>query len=277
MKSYIDEANDNIGIDYNKFYNKDGQQSNATKNGNLWFKNSNSHYLFGTNPLSKFNLFRYNIFTKHLMNVPTNQDNVNYVTKYEWPKIEHTMTFEQCQDEDYTHKLFMDFLMNNKQNILQIAHGKEFLITNNMVIDFGGVSQEAINIFSNNFMKKLYESNSDYMCKECDLHYYFKNSTTNNNRDEVIDIFLLGTIFTLMFTGRCPSLADPTLCASIFNYSENIPINFYDKYPNLHSFLNNPEFESYLDSIKNKECHNLSDYSNHHDESIPKMLCDFCT
>ena len=57
---------------------------------------------------------------------------------------------------------------------------KEFIITDNPVIDFGGVSKEAINVFANNFMRKSHESNSDHMCNESDLHCYFKNTTTND-------------------------------------------------------------------------------------------------
>ena len=83
-------------------------------------------------------------------------------------------------------------------------------------------------------------------------------------------------MFMLLFAGRCPSFADPTLCASIFNYSEKIPFNFYENYPNLHSFLNNQELNAYIESIKNNDNFNLGDFSNHSNDELPKMLCDFC-
>ena len=100
--------------------------------------------------------------------------------------------------------------------------------------------------------------------------------TLNNIRDEALESFLLGMIFILIFTGQCPSLADPSLCATIFNYSEFMPIEFYDNYHNLYSFLDNPEFQTYIRSLQNDNTFNLSDYSNAPDDTWPKILHNFC-
>ena len=116
-------------------------------------------------------------------------------------------------------------------NILTIIHEKEFIIAGSPVINSGRVSQEAINIFSNNFMRKLYESYPNYITKSCDIYYSFINTTSNNNRDEAIECFILGSIFILIFTSRHPSLADPALCATVFNYSETILFEFCKKIP----------------------------------------------
>ena len=83
-------------------------------------------------------------------------------------------------------------------------------------------------------------------------------------------------MFTSLFTGRCPSFADPTLCASIFNYSEKMPFNFYELCPNLHSFLNNHELNAHAESMKDNDNFNLGDFSNHSDDALPKTLCDVC-
>ena len=57
-----------------KFQYIEGQQSNIVKNGNLWFKNENEFCIFGFNIKSKYDLFRYNIFTAHSIPVTTRQD-----------------------------------------------------------------------------------------------------------------------------------------------------------------------------------------------------------
>ena len=121
----------------------------------------------------------------------------------------------------------------------------------NNVIDSGGVSQEAISLFSTIFMRKLYAMYPYYMTNENDLYYSFKNMTSNLTRDSAIEAFILGTIFILFFTGRCPCLADPSLCATIFNYSEIIPVEFYDNYHNLYSFLDNHDLQTYIRSLHN--------------------------
>ena len=147
----------------------------------------------------------------------------------------------QHQSHAFIHTHFMGMLKLNKKNVLHIAHENEFIIIDNPVIDFGGVSQEATNVFSNNFMRKSHESHSDCMTNESDLCYSFKNINANSTRDEAIESFSLGSIYILMFTSRCPSLADPTLHATVFNYSENTQFEFYEKNPNLCTFLNTLE------------------------------------
>ena len=56
----------------------------------------------------------------------------------------------------------MDKLNNSKENAY------DFMITDNPVIDFGGVWHEAITIFASNFMRKLCESNSKLITKKRD-------------------------------------------------------------------------------------------------------------
>ena len=102
-------------------------------------------------------------------------------------------------------------------------------------------------------MRKLHESCSNCITNESDSHHSFKNATTNNTRDEAMESFSLGSICILTFSGRCPSLADPTLCATALNYSENMPFEFYEKHPNLHTFLNNQEFRAHVGSLKNND------------------------
>ena len=254
----------------------EGQQSNIIKNGELWFKNDNYFCIFGHNIKSKFDLFRYNIFIKNSKTITTRQDDQNFVTKYIWPKLEYRMRFEDYQNHDFIHSFFINLLQENKMNILYIIHDKEFIISGNPVIDSGGVSQEAINIFSNNFMKKLHQIYPNFITHHSEMFCTFINTMSNVTRDVAMETFVLGSIFILMFTGRCPSLADPTLCASIFNYSEILPIEFYEKYPNLCTFLDNPMFQTYIRSLENNETFNLIDFSNNDEESLPKMLHNFC-
>ena len=82
--SSIIETNENVEeIDLTiPFYFIDGQQSNITRNGHLWFNNENNHYVFGFNPMSKFDLFRYNIFASQNIPVVARQEEHNLVTKY---------------------------------------------------------------------------------------------------------------------------------------------------------------------------------------------------
>ena len=47
----------------------------------------------------------------------------------------------------------MEELKLNKRNMQHIIYEKEFIITDNPVIDSGGVSQEGINTFANNLHK----------------------------------------------------------------------------------------------------------------------------
>ena len=108
------------------------------------------------------------------------------------------------------------------------------------------------------------------------MYYSFINTMSNNTRDEAIECFLLGSIFILIFTSRCPSLADPALCTTVFNYSEIIPFEFCEKYPNLYIFLNNLMFGPHIRSLENNETFNLHDYSNHSDETLSKILYNFC-
>ena len=258
------------------FYSVDGQQSNITKRGNLWFNNDNYYFVFGSNPMSKFNLFRYNIFRSHNTPVRARQDEQNLVTYYRWPKSTYHMTNDDYNNSDYIFELFMDMILMNKTNICHILQDKAFYIDDNNVIDSGGVSQEAISLFSNIFMRKLYAMYPYYMTNENDLYYSFKNMTSNSTRDSAIESFILGTIFILFFTGRCPCQADPSLCATIFNYSEIIPVEFYDNYHNLYSFLDNHDLQTYIRSLHNDNTFNLEDYYNDADTTLPKILYDFC-
>ena len=254
----------------------EGQQSNITQNGNLWFKNENYFFIFGFNYKSKFDLFRYNIFNQRSIPITTRQDEHNFVTKYSWPKKQYRMRFQDYENHDFIHTFFMKILKDNNTDIITIIHDKEFIMAGHPVIDSGGVSQEAINIFSNNFMRKLHQSYPNFFTHHNDMFYTFINTTSNDMRDEAIESFLLGSIFILMFTGRCSSLADPTLCASIFNYSEIIPLDFYDKYPNLYSFLDNARFTTYIGSLENDTNFNVMDFSNDEDHTWSKILYNFC-
>ena len=65
--------------------------------------------------MSKFDLFRCNIFTEHLITVRTRQEHQNLVTKHAWPKIEHRMRNMQCQSHNFIHTHFMDMLKLNKK------------------------------------------------------------------------------------------------------------------------------------------------------------------
>ena len=125
-------------------------------------------------------------------------------------------------------------------------------------------------------MRKLYKSYPNYITKSYDMYYSFINTTSKNTRDEVMEYFILEYIFILIFTSRCPSLAKSALCATIFNYSKIISFEFYETYPNLHTFLNIPMFGPCIRSLENNEIFNLHDYSNHWDQSLPKILYDFC-
>ena len=68
------------------------------------------YFIFGFTIKSKYDLFRYNIFTEHSIPVTTRQDDQNYVTKYIWPKIQYRLSIEEYQNYDFIHTLFMDLL-----------------------------------------------------------------------------------------------------------------------------------------------------------------------
>ena len=70
------------------------------------------------------------------------------------------MSNSQYHNVDYIHNLFMVELKINKMNIQHIIYEKDFVIIDNLVIDSGRVSQEAINTFVINFIQKFILLNS---------------------------------------------------------------------------------------------------------------------
>ena len=84
------------------------------------------------------------------------------------------------------------------------------------------------------------------------------------------------SIFIILFAGRCPSYADPALCATIFNYSVAVPFEFYNNYPDNNSLLNNAEFKTCMQSALNNEEFDLKNHADDSDHTVPKWICMFC-
>ena len=148
------------------------------------------------------------------------------------------MIQNQYEDKYIAHNLFIERLNNNNENVIGFITEIEFFITDNSVIDIGGVFDQAISTFVSNFMRKLHKSNEEFIANKNKIYYTFKSKLKTTAGQNVLESFLLGTIFIVLFTSRCPSLEDPSLCTAIFNYAEQISFDFCTKYSNQFDFLN---------------------------------------
>ena len=94
----------------------------------------------------------------------------------------------------------------------------------------------------------------------------------------MLESFILESIFIILFTERCPLLVDPLLCAAIFNYLEEIPIDFCTKYSNQLDFLNQPDMQNFLKECKgnnNIQLNNTSDENLQILSGIMHYFCDY--
>ena len=121
-----------------------------------------------------------------------NNNNIDIITRCDFPSIECDMTFEECNDELHIHNLFMSIITENKNNVISLVSDKTIEIIDNEAVDFGGVWSEALNKFSSNFMQNLYNAYSEVMIFDDELFYSFNNAATNQIREEAFEIFTLG-------------------------------------------------------------------------------------
>ena len=127
-------------------------------------------------------------------------------------------------------------------------------MTNNNGTDCGGLRDEALTRFSNNFMRILCNKYPNSFVLLNNAYYTVKLNTSAEDYSSSITEFLLGNIFIMIMSGRCASNIDPTLQASIFNYSCKLPLEFYGKYESVYEYLNQQSMKSFIEScINNSE------------------------
>ena len=76
---------------------------------------------------------------------------------------------------NFARDLFIERLNSNNENLMGFITELEFFITNNPVIDTGGVLHQVISTFASNFMRKLCESNEEFMANKNKIYYIFKS------------------------------------------------------------------------------------------------------
>ena len=73
---------------------------------------------------------------------------------------------------NFARDLFIERLNSNNENLMGFITELEFFITNNPVIDTGGVLHQVISTFASNFMRNFSKLNKEFIANENNIYIY---------------------------------------------------------------------------------------------------------
>ena len=106
-------------------------------------------------------------------------------------------------------------------------------------MDCSSLYNKAMTQFLSNFMRKLSNKYPSSIESASDTCFAISTNKHSTHRISATEEFALRNTFIMLMLGKCTSNIDPTLQASICNYSYQLPIEFYNKCKQQYEFLRN--------------------------------------
>ena len=208
------------------------QPSKGFQIGELWYKNEDDIPLSENNLKSRSDLFRSNLVKLYGYTPPFTIQMPENITHYTWQVDVENMDQKDFENTKHIHKMFMKKIRRYKRNPRKLFKSTSIYFTgeNQLGTDAGGLTTEAIERFATSFLSIFQQKHPDLFEVLNDNYITIKRIPKTSSERDIIKEFLFVCEYIIIHTGHFPTLCDPTLLISIFNYSFKLEDIFYSPY-----------------------------------------------